>query len=89
MEKVTVYIPADADSGGKVFCPPEEFDALEDKTGAWTVCPGDVIGKGAGPLEAGGSPLRALDGKGGGYAVVTVTFHDAPGELTHWEVKAQ
>ena len=41
-----IRIPEDVDSGGKAYVPPEEYRAMENVSGVWTIQNGDIFVRG-------------------------------------------
>lgn len=85
VDSVQIIIPKSARAG---YFSPKAWAALADKTGAWTLQPGDTIVKGALDVEITKSPkeLQAYDD------VLTITSVDAKtfgGDMAHWEVSGR
>jgi len=86
-DSVVVIIPKSIDSA-KSYAPQKEFAALTDKSGRWTLSPGDTVVKGnqLHEIERSTSELSALDDV---MIVTSADYKDFGGNMAHWEVSGK
>jgi len=87
-DSVQIIIPMAIKASRNEYRPPKEWAALTDKTGYWTLQPGDVVVKGALDVEIDRS-TKELQGYDD---VLTITSVDTKGfgsGMDHWEVSGK
>lgn len=87
-DSAMVLIPNWARSGDKTYLAPKLWEKAGDKSGCWTVRPGDRIVRGECPLELDGSS-RGLEDWDDVLAVTAVAFRRFGGEMAHLEIRGK
>ncbi len=101
-DAVTLFIPFTVDAGGKTFYGPKEYEALADKSAAWTLKNGGdssaadcffIKGEVVPGTDKDGNPLNgpsyseALDTYDDVYRVTSVDIRDyGSARMQHWQV---
>lgn len=81
----SLRIPFSSDFGGKQFLPPKEYQALEDKSGYFTLAKGDTIVRGD-HSEIGTKPAKLSEKYDDVITVVSVTGNGRTPFAQHWRV---
>lgn len=86
-DSVFVLIPHKV-KADRQFLPPQEWQSLEDKTGSWTLQPGDTIIKGniAYEVEKSSKELERFDGC---HKITKVDSKLFNSSMAHWECGAK
>lgn len=89
--QTVVTIPITANSGRRIFVPPEEFKIMDDKAGAWTLNPAngdDVIVYGACDKEISQDyTITQLIKEHTAVSIMVVRDNTRPGILKNWKVE--
>ena len=87
-DSAMVLIPNWADSQGKQYLAPKIWEQTEDKTGCWTVRPGDRVVRGECKAEPEGSS-KELDELDDVLTVTAVAFRRFGGDMAHLEIRGK
>jgi hypothetical protein len=88
-DSLQLIIPIGVQASRAAYKPPKEWAALTDKTGAWTLQPGDVVVKGAlddVEIVRSTKELQAYDDV---LTITSVDTKDVGGAMAHWEVSGK